>query len=144
MNVPFLHLIIFYFGITYVFFFSSESIHNSNNSIKDKIKNIIIDTSFNYLNNKDNYSICKIKIKDSLITITFKANVCDPKKVDLVYNGMILKSLPPKVQVGLRFEPENCRKKRITKTFNISSLKQKNTKKIILLFPNYKSIEFNY
>ncbi|MCX7953836.1 MAG: hypothetical protein N3A01_01450 [Bacteroidales bacterium] len=109
------------------------------------IKNIIVDRNFDYSYNKHAYKIKEINIKDSILSVIFTANICPHDEVDLVYNGMILKSLPPKVQLGLRFnENPKCKNSEIKRAYNVGSLKQHNTNKIILLFTDYPPVEYSY
>lgn len=139
------YFFIFLVALSVIILYSNKCKNQINNKSEVCTESILIDKDFNYLYNKGSYKIKKIHVQDSILTIVFTANVCANDKVELVYNGMILKSLPPKVQIGIRYNENNkCKDNEVIKNYNISLLKQKNSNKIILLFPDYQPIEYSY
>ncbi len=108
-----------------------------------KIHNAIIDKSFDYSANLSQYVIKDAILKDSILTLTIEANVCNNDNVELVFNGNFFKSLPPKAQLGLRFiENMNCKKNVITRSYYISNIKYTGNKTTILLLPGNEPISF--
>jgi|GEM_PF-4771919 hypothetical protein len=108
-----------------------------------KVQQAIIDKSFDYSANLSNYVIKEAVLKDSILTLTIEANICENDLVELVFNGNYLKSLPPKAQLGLRFtENYNCKKNTTTRSYNVSNVKYTGNKTTILLLNGKEPISY--
>lgn len=115
------------------------------NNKQPMYKNLIIDKTFDHSSNADLYKIIHADLKDSLLTITFEAQICENDQVDLVFNGNYLKSYPPKANVGLRFNPNtSCKTTSHTITFNIANIKYPNSKSTIILLKDQSPITYNH
>ncbi len=105
-------------------------------------RQLVVDKTFDYSANLSAYEIKEAVLKDSILVITFIADVCQEDVVDLVFNGSYLKSMPPKAQLGLRFKENlTCKKNTITKSYIVSSVRYLG-KPTILLLPGYDPITY--
>lgn len=134
--------------ISIVFLFWSNKCDKSKKQTKsDKmnIQNAIIDKTYNFTTYQDKFSIQKAELKDSLLTLTIEANVCNNDLIELVFNGNYLKSYPPKAQLGLKFVENNkCKNNTVVRTYNINPLKYQGSKTTIFLMKGIEPIKYNY
>lgn len=108
-----------------------------------KIQQAVVDRGFDFSVNVSQYLIKEAVLKDSILTLSIEANICNEDNVELVFNGNYLKSLPPKAQLGLRFnENMSCKKNVITRSYDVSSIKYQGNKTTILLLPGKEPINF--
>ncbi|MCX7863103.1 MAG: hypothetical protein N2449_08940 [Bacteroidales bacterium] len=122
-------------------FLMSNSCNKSDK--KQQISNAVIDKNFDYSFNISSYQIKSATLKDSLLTVSIIANVCENDNIELVFNGNYLKSQPPKAQLGFRFiANEKCKNQQITRIFNVSKIKYMGNKTTILLLPGIEPITF--
>lgn len=114
-------------------------------SQKIKVKNAYIDKEYDFTVFEKKYIIKNADLKDSLLTLTIEADICDDDNIDLVMNGNFLKSYPPKAHLGLKFnENTNCQKNTIIRTFNINPVKYQHGHTTIFLIKNWQPIKYNY
>jgi len=114
-------------------------------SVKMNIQNAIVDKSYDFTAYENKFTIKKAELKDSLLTLTIEANICNDDVVELVFNGNYLKSYPPKAQLGLRFqENSKCKSNSIVRTYNINPVKYPSGKATIFLMKGIDPITYNY
>jgi len=124
---------------------SKERTKSEIKSEKMNIHNTIVDKSYDFTAYENKYTIKKAELKDSLLTLTIEANICNDDLIELVFNGNYLKSYPPKAQLGLRFqENSKCQNNIIVKTYNISPVKYPSGKATIFLMKGVDPITYNY
>ncbi|GAB4461337.1 MAG: hypothetical protein Fur0028_14150 [Bacteroidales bacterium] len=109
------------------------------------IQNSTVDKEYDFSAYQEKFTIKKAELKDSLLTLTIEANVCNDDNIDLVFNGNYLKSYPPKAQLGLRFqENSKCKKNTVIRTYNINPVKYSGGKATIFLIKGSEPITYNY
>jgi hypothetical protein len=122
-----------------------EKSKNETKSAKMNIQNSMVDKDYDFSAYQDKFTIKKAELKDSLLTLTIEANVCNDDKIDLVFNGNYLKSYPPKAQLGLRFqENSKCKKNTVIRTYNLNPVKYSGGKATIFLIKGSEPITYNY
>lgn len=143
MNKIFTFLLI---GIAFLFWSNKcDKPKKQIKSDKMNVLNAIIDTTYDFTAYQDKFSLKKVELKDSLLTLTIEANVCNDDLIELVFNGNYLKSYPPKAQIGLKFiENNQCKNNTLIRTFNINPIKYPNSKTTIFLLKGIDPIIYNY
>lgn len=121
------------------------TVKQTTKSQKVEVKNAYIDKEYDFTAFEGKYTIKDAVLKDSLLTLTIEANVCNDDNIDLVMNGNYLKTYPPKAQLGLKFnENAQCPKNTVIRTFNISPIKYPSGKATIFLIKKREPITYNY
>jgi hypothetical protein len=121
---------------------NKETNKNTTVQQEQRIFKFVVDRNFDYSANTSKYTIKEAILKDSILTLTIQLNACKDDVVDLVFNGNYLKSMPPKAQVGLRFNENNkCENNIIVRHYNIKELRYQGKTTIILL-PSWQPITY--
>ncbi len=134
---------IFFSAIILFSILAANTCSKKTEKMQSLVHPVVIDKSFDFSANAASYVIKEAVLKDSLLTLTIEAALCEEDVVELVFNGNYLKSMPPKAQLGIRFtENSKCVKNKIVRVFNVSSIKYQRTKTTILLLPNQEPITY--
>ncbi len=112
------------------------------------VKELIVDREYSF-SEEAIPDILFASIENHILTLTVNYHGGKARhSFDLYFNGIIMKSLPPQVNLFLKHThtPENC-EKLITETikFDLRNLRIGETGKIIVRIPGYQEmLEYNY
>lgn len=110
---------------------------------------VVVDTTFNSENIFNIDGISSLSISGDILTLTVTYTGCVDDRLDLVFNGMYMKSLPPKVQLFFKRKggSEKCNETQVREMkFDVSPVRYTgSTRTVIIKIPKYQEqISYQY
>lgn len=126
----------------------STSPESFGNTKSTEIKNTTLNRDYVFDKDKYEFEISGIQLVDSILLIQHSYSGCKDDQVELIFDGKVLKSYPPKAKLYLQRKAgsKNCDKKiNTTSSFYLSNIKTgKGKTMIISVFGNDQTVNYNY